>query len=243
MTPRVFGLIGRHIDYSFSRSYFREKFEREGWENYTYRNFDLATIETFPDVLKIPFLAGLNVTIPYKEAIIPYLNEVSETACAIGAVNTIVLEDGKTVGHNTDYIGFSETLRPLLQESHDRALILGTGGASKAVAYALTKLGIPYSIVSREGELNYGNLTKEIVLIHPIVINCTPLGTFPDIETCPPIPYDGFTPGHIAYDLIYNPAETTFLAHAKMRGAVIKNGHDMLVAQAEAAWQLWQAGF
>jgi len=243
LTLRVFGLIGRDIDYSFSRTYFREKFEREGWENFTYRNFDLATIETFPDILKTPCLSGLNVTIPYKEAIIPYLNEVSETACAIGAVNTIVFEDGKTVGHNTDYIGFSETLRPLLQASHDQALILGTGGASKAVAYALTELGIPYSIVSREGELNYGNLTKELLLKHPIVINCTPLGTHPNIDACPPLPYDGFTAEHIAYDLIYNPAETTFLANAKAFGATTKNGYDMLAAQAEAAWQLWQAGF
>ncbi|HLN95244.1 MAG TPA: shikimate dehydrogenase [Flavobacterium sp.] len=243
MTPRVFGLIGRHIDYSFSRSYFSDKFSREGLDAFSYRNFDLGSVDEVENVFRTPLLSGLNVTIPYKEQIRSYLDALSDTAREIGAVNTIVLQDGKRIGHNTDYIGFLETLRPLLRPHHDRALILGTGGASKAVAYALSQLHIPYEVVSREGDLTYNQLSVSILREHRIIVNCTPLGTYPDIAACPPLPYEGFTSEHIAYDLIYNPAETAFLSKAKAQGAVIQNGYDMLVAQAEAAWQLWQSSF
>ena len=241
---RRFGLVGKNISYSFSRGYFTDKFEKEK-RNFIYENFDLAFISEFPTLItNTGELGGLNVTIPYKETIIPYLDKISKKAALIGAVNTIkITKNGKLKGYNTDWYGFKKSLQPLLKSHHKNALILGTGGAAKAVAFALKNLNISYTFVSRKpaiNEIGYENLTSTIFDQFQIVINCTPLGTIPNIAARPEIPFQYLTSKHIAYDLVYNPAETTFLKLAAERGAVTKNGYDMLVFQAEKAWKIWQ---
>lgn len=242
---RKFGLIGKDIDYSFSRSYFKTKFENENITDATYVNFDLEVISLFDiQTRHTPNLSGCNVTIPYKEVIIPYLDKLNKTAKAIGAVNTIrVTKKGKLVGYNTDYYGFKKTLEPYLKKQHKKALILGTGGASKAVAYALKKLGINYSFVSRttskHSKYSYNTLTEKNITKHTLLINCTPLGTHPNIEACPDISYSGITDQHILFDLIYNPEETQFLKLGKQQGATTINGHRMLELQAEKSWRIW----
>ena len=240
---RRFGLVGRNIGYSFSRGYFSEKFRELGLEDHLYENFDLADISEFPAMLLAnPDLCGLNVTIPYKEAVIPYLNSLDPEAQRIGAVNTICLGPEGPRGYNTDVIGFRESLRPLLAPADQQALILGTGGASKAVARALETLGISYRYVSRApkaGQLGYGELTAQLLEHYPLLIQCTPLGTFPDTERAPELPYEALGPAHLLYDLIYNPALTTFLKRGQERGARVKNGLEMLQIQAERAWELW----
>ncbi|MFC4817000.1 shikimate dehydrogenase family protein [Flavobacterium sp. GCM10023249] len=239
------GLLGRNINYSFSRNYFAQKFINEGLsQDYSYENFDIPSIAQFSSILKNnPTTIGMNVTIPYKEEVIPFLDQLSENAKAIGAVNTIkVLADGKLEGHNTDYFGFTESLKPLLESHHKKALILGTGGAAKAVAFGLQTLGIDYQYVSRKASkktITYQDLSLLIFEDYTIIINCTPLGTHPNIEICPDLPYDCFTEKHIAYDLIYNPETTEFLKRAKQKKAVTKNGYEMLVLQAEKAWKIW----
>lgn len=239
------GLLGKNIGYSFSRNYFTQKFIKEGITNaFSYENFDISTIEDFPKILQNnPELIGLNVTIPYKEEIIPYLDELSENAKQIGAVNAIkILPNGKLFGDNTDYFGFTESLKPILKSHQKKALILGTGGAAKAIAFGLQQLHIDFTFVSRlakENTLAYEDLDEKTGEVYQIIINCTPLGTFPNTEVCPDIPYDLFTKNHIAYDLIYNPEKTTFLSKAEENGATIKNGHEMLVLQAEKAWKIW----
>lgn len=239
---RRFGLIGRNIGYSFSRGYFTKKFEETGLDA-SYENFDIPEIGEVTSILESG-VSGLNVTIPYKEAILPYLDGLSENATKIGAVNTISFQNGKAIGHNTDYIGCTESLHPLLLPHHKKALVLGTGGASKAVVYALDKLGIPSLLVSREpkaGAISYDELTAEILSTHHIIVNTTPLGTSPNTEAFPPVPYQFVTPLHLAYDLVYNPERTVFLQKAQEQGATIKNGHEMLVLQAEAAWNIWNS--
>ena len=239
------GLLGRNISYSFSRNYFAQKFEKEGLTNeYVYVNFDIPSINEFNSVLKNnPDAIGMNVTIPYKEEVIPFLDQLSENAKSIGAVNTIkVLADGKLEGHNTDYFGFTESLKSLLKSHHQKALILGTGGAAKAIAFGLQTLNIEYQYVSRkasETTIAYEDINQDIFNEYTLIINCTPLGTSPNIEACPDIPYQFFTENHIAYDLIYNPEETEFLKRAKQKNAVTKNGYEMLVLQAEKAWEIW----
>lgn len=239
-----YGLIGRNISYSFSKKYFKEKFSAELFNDCTYENFDFESIEAFPDIIKKnPDLKGLNVTIPYKETIIPYLDKLSKKATLIGAVNVIrFTKKGKLKGYNSDYYGFKKSIEPLLQPHHKKALILGTGGAAKAVAFALEELDIFYTFVSREaGEnsIDYNRVNITSFDNYQIIINCTPLGTMPNTKDFPPIPYEYFTPQHLAYDLIYNPAETQFLKKAKKKGATIKNGYEMLVLQAEKAWNIW----
>ncbi len=240
---RRFGLVGRNIGYSFSRGHFSEKFEVLGLHDHVYENFDLADISEFPGLLKKhPDLVGLNVTIPYKEAVIPFLSALDPEARLIGAVNTICLGPEGPTGYNTDVIGFRESLRPLLLPADRQALILGTGGASKAVARALETLGIAYRYVSRRpaaGQLSYGELSAELLQRTPLLIQCTPLGTFPDTGRAPELPYEALGPSHLLYDLIYNPSLTTFLSHGQDRGARIKNGLEMLQIQAERAWELW----
>jgi shikimate dehydrogenase len=243
-TNKKFGLIGKDISYSFSKKYFTEKFSKELFDDCTYENFDIPNIEEFPNVLKDnPDLKGLNVTIPYKEAIIPFLDTMSDKAFRIGAVNVIrFTKKGNLKGYNSDWYGFKKTLEPLLQPHHKKALILGTGGASKAVAFALDQLGIFYTFVSREATENaidYNRINTTTFDNFQIIINCTPLGTSPNTKEFPPIPYEFFTEKHIAFDLIYNPEETQFLKKAKKKGATIKNGHEMLVFQAEKAWTIW----
>lgn len=244
-SKKKYGLVGKNISYSFSRAYFTEKFENGNNKNHTYENFDIQQIFEFPGILKNnPDLKGLNVTIPYKEVVIPFLDKMSKNALKIGAVNTIKFSgNGKTKGYNTDFYGFKKSLKPLLKPHHQKALILGTGGASKAVAYALRLLEIDYILVSRapsEHTLMYDEIDASTFEEYQIIINCTPLGTSPNIEICPDIPYDHFTEQHIAYDLIYNPEETLFLRKAKEKGAVTKNGYEMLVFQAEKAWKIWK---
>lgn len=236
-------MVGRNISYSFSAGYFSEKFRKEGLSNYQYVNFDIDNLNELSHLLESnKRIKGLNVTIPYKEAIIPLLDKVSKTAAAIGAVNTIVVSKKGLKGYNTDHYGFRKALEPLVKPHHKKALILGTGGASKAVGFALRKLGIEYDFVSRTGNeiiLSYSEINAEIFDDYQIIINTTPLGTFPDITECPPLPYQYFTKNHIAFDLVYNPSETEFMKRAALYGAVTQNGYDMLVFQAEKAWEIW----
>ncbi|MGV1011727.1 MAG: shikimate dehydrogenase family protein [Flavobacterium sp.] len=241
---KKFGLIGRDISYSFSKKYFTEKFSKDLFDDCTYENFDIPNIEEFPNILKNnPDLKGLNVTIPYKEAIIPYLDTLSDKAFKIGAVNVIrFTKKGNLKGYNSDWYGFKKTLEPLLKPYHKKALILGTGGAAKAIAFALEQMGIFYTFVSREATENtidYSRINATTFDNYQIIINCTPLGTSPNTKEFPPIPYAFFTEKHIAYDLIYNPEETQFLKKAKKKGAIIKNGKEMLIFQAEKAWKIW----
>lgn len=239
-----FGLIGKNIDYSFSKTHFTTKFESENLP-YSYENFDIKDISQFSDILKQnESILGLNVTIPYKEQIIPFLDELSKTASKIGAVNTIKFHpSGKTEGFNTDYYGFKKSIEPYLKSHHKNALILGTGGASKAVAYALNKLKIRCDYVSRsanpKAKYVYTELTEEIIKNHQVIINCTPIGTYPNVNECPDIPYDGITKDHLLYDLIYNPIQTKFLMCGEILGAKICNGSKMLEYQAEKAWDIW----
>ena len=241
---KLYGLVGQNISYSFSADYFAKKFAKEGLANHSYVNFDLDDINQLPQVIEnTPGLAGLNVTIPYKEQVLPLLNKLSKNATRIGAVNTIAFsKKGKLKGYNTDHYGFKKSLQPLLKPHHEKALILGTGGASKAVAFALRKLKIEYDFVSRTATdvvYAYEDLDSTIFNDYQIIVNTTPLGTFPNLESCPPIDYSQFTDKHIAFDLVYNPEETTFLRDARQFGAVTKNGYDMLVFQAEKAWKIW----
>lgn len=241
---KKFGLIGKDISYSFSKKYFTEKFAQDLFNDCVYENFDIPTIEKFPNILKNnPDLKGLNVTIPYKEAIIPYLDTLSEKAFKIGAVNVIrFTKKGNLKGYNSDWYGFKKSLEPLLQPHHKKALILGTGGAAKAVAFALEQMGIFYAYVSREASENtidYSRINVTTFDNYQIIINCTPVGTSPNTKEFPPIPYEFFTDKHIAFDLIYNPEDTQFLKNAKKKGAVTKNGAEMLVFQAEKAWKIW----
>lgn len=242
---RKFGLIGKNISYSFSESYFKTKFENENINNTTYQNFDIQNISEIKNIIsKTDNLIGLNVTIPYKEEIIPFLDKLNIKAKKIGAVNTIKInENGKLIGYNTDCYGFKKSLKPLLKSNHKKAIILGTGGASKAVAYTLNELGIEYIYVSRKAseltKITYNNLTLDLIKTHHIIINCSPVGTFPNIEQCPNIPYEAITDHHILYDLIYNPQETKFLKLGKQNGATTINGLTMLKLQAEKAWLIW----
>jgi shikimate dehydrogenase len=243
-TVKKFGLVGKNISYSFSKKYFTNKFSEPLFNDNVYENFDIETIEEFPNVIKNnPDLKGLNVTIPYKQAVIPYLNSLSEKASRIGAVNVIrFTKKGQLKGYNSDWYGFKKALQPLLQEHHKKALILGTGGAAKAVAFALDELNIYYAFVSREVSektIDYSLINATTFDNFQIIINCTPLGTSPNVKDCPPIPYEFFTSNHIAFDLVYNPEVTEFLKRAKKKGATIKNGKEMLVFQAEKAWKIW----
>ena len=242
---RKFGLVGRNISYSFSRSYFSEKFSKEGIEA-TYENFDLQDISEFPNVIKSnPELAGLNVTIPYKQAIFPYLDQLDPVAAEIGAVNTIKRgPDGKLTGFNTDHSGFSQALLPYLKSKHKKALILGTGGASRAVFYALKSLGISSQSVSRAASqkaISYADLDGDVLSEHLLLVNCTPLGTFPNTAEYPDVPVELLGEDHLVFDLIYNPPVTRLLELAKLRGATVLNGQKMLEFQAEKAWEIWNS--
>ncbi len=239
-----FGLIGKNIDYSFSKTYFKNKFEKEDL-NCRYQNFDIDTISKFPEILKNNIhLKGLNVTTPYKETIIPYLTKLNEDAYHIGAVNTIkIIKNGELIGYNTDYFGFKKSIEPLLKKHHKKALILGTGGASKAIIFALKDLNIEYTSVSRQKtdnvDFTYDSLTETSLCENHIIINCTPLGTYPNIDECPNIPYHALTNKHLLYDLVYNPPLSTFLKNGRLKGATIINGLKMLELQAEKSWKIW----
>ncbi len=239
---RLFGLIGFPLTHSFSPDYFRQKFQREHIEA-AYNPFVLETISQLPELLQnYPSLEGLNVTIPYKESVMPYLDELSALARETGAVNCIRIADGKLTGYNTDVAGFCESLKPLLNSQHQHALVLGTGGASKAVQFGLKELGIGYQLVSRreeQGKRSYTALTRRQMRDYQLIINTTPVGMYPDTEACPPLPYEVIGPDHLLFDLIYNPEETRFLAEGRKRGAITKNGLEMLQLQAEESWKIW----
>ncbi len=243
--PYIYGLIGFPLSHSFSPAYFRKKLAEQHTDA-VYETFPLASIDLFLKLLaEQPQICGLNVTIPYKESIIPFLHEIDSVAHNVGAVNCINLKDGIRKGYNTDVIGFEQSLIPLLESQHMQALILGTGGSSKAVAYVLKQLGIPFQKVSREADgtsLTYDALSVDMIARHTLIINTTPLGMYPGIDSAPPIPYEAITTQHLLYDLIYNPEETKFLAEGKKYGAAIKNGFEMLQLQAEAAWDIWTSG-
>lgn len=241
-----FGLIGYPLEHSFSKRFFTEKFSREGIDA-KYLNFELPHIDLFLELLKEdPLLFGVNVTIPYKQTIIPFLDELSPEAQAVGAVNVIRIEkrNGRPwlKGFNSDLIGFRDSLIPLLKPWHKKALVLGTGGASMAVCFILDQLGIPWKKVSRHPSgnmLNYTDIGKEILQEMPLIVNCTPLGTFPNIDTCPDIPYEALGSQNLLYDLVYNPEKTLFLMRGEEQGSCTKNGLQMLYLQAIASWRFW----
>lgn len=240
-----YGLIGYPLGHSFSQKYFTEKFHKEGIENVSFENFSIPSIEDLDDVLlNNPDLKGLAVTIPYKKQVLDYLDETDAAVKEIGACNCITINHGRLVGYNTDIIGFEQSFTRHLQPHHKQALILGTGGAALAIEFVLNKLSIPFQYVSRrhqEGTITYSSATENVIDSHKIIINCTPLGTYPAVNECPPLPYQFLSEQHYLYDLVYNPPLTRFLKEGAERGAVIQNGYDMLVLQAEANWKIWNA--
>jgi shikimate dehydrogenase len=241
-----YGLIGYPLGHSFSIGYFNEKFENEGTDA-TYENFEIPTIEQFPEIIDTnPELRGLNVTIPYKEKVISYLDSLSPEARAIGAVNVIKVEHrGKKVvlkGYNSDVIGFTRSIEPLLERYHKKALILGTGGAAKAVDFGLKSLGLETLYVSRyerPGAITYEQVTPDVIRDYAVIVNCTPSGMYPHADECPHLPYEAMDSRTLLYDLIYNPDETLFMKKGKAQGATVKNGLEMLLLQAFASWEFW----
>ncbi|MCQ2204365.1 MAG: shikimate dehydrogenase [Bacteroidales bacterium] len=243
----LYGLIGMPLGHSFSQKYFTEKFNNEHIDS----EYNLYPLEHIEDVVNLmdshPDLVGFNVTIPYKQQIIPFLDELDPEAAEVGAVNVVKISyvNGKRhlKGFNSDIYGFYNSIKPFIRpEVHHKALILGTGGASKAVRAMLAKLGLQYKFVSRsakDGQFTYSQLNKEILDEYKVIVNCSPLGTFPNVDSCPDIPYEFITPDHLAFDLVYNPEETLFLRKAREHGAATKNGLEMLHLQAEGAWRYW----
>jgi shikimate dehydrogenase len=239
----LFGLIGKNINYSFSSDYFNKKFKNQNFDKYSYQNFDIQNITEITKILNDnPNLKGLNVTIPYKESVIPFLDTISKKAKKIGAVNCIKInKNGKLKGYNTDWFGFYKSIQPHINKNQ-KALVFGTGGASKAILFALKKLKIKYLIVSRfpnKSQISYQDLTKKIFKKYKILINTTPVGTFPDVKNCISIPYEYVTEKNLAYDLIYNPEITQFLQNCKDNGSKTINGYEMLVTQAEMSFEIW----
>ena len=241
---KLFGLIGHPISHSFSKFFFDKKFEQENLKDCRYELMDLERIDEILSLKNNSQLCGLNVTIPYKQAILPFLDSISAEANSVGSVNTIKIKDSKWHGYNTDVIGFEKSLVPILTPSIKNALILGSGGASMAVKFVLDKLSIPFCVVSREAKLveyNYKNITKSVLNEHQLIINTSPVGMFPDVNKMPEIPTDFLNPNHLVYDLIYNPEETLLLKNASFIGCITKNGLEMLQIQAEESWKIWMA--
>ncbi len=245
---KQYGIIGNPLCHSLSPNFFNERFTQKNIRS-EYLKFEIESIAEFPNIIKgHPMLVGLNVTIPYKQSVIPYLDELDEHAKAMGAVNVVKVEtreDGSKYlkGYNSDWYGFTESFKPLINETHKNALILGTGGASKAIAYSLDRMGIAYKFVSRkpiEGGFTYEDLTEEVIKNYTILINTSPVGTFPNVKECPNIPYHCITRNHVVYDLIYNPIETMFLRQAETCGATIQNGWPMFVNQALKSYEIWE---
>ncbi|MFT3981866.1 MAG: shikimate dehydrogenase [Ferruginibacter sp.] len=240
----LYGLIGYPLGHSFSKKYFSEKFEREGLGDCSFELFPIEQIDQFSQLLaNHPALNGMAVTIPYKETVMPYLQQLSAEAKSIGAVNCIEFLPDGLKGHNTDVLGFEQSFAPLLSPWHNKALVLGTGGASKAVQFVLKKLGIPFLLVSRNAEgadrIAYDQLDAAVMKEYTIIINSSPVGMYPHVNDKPSIPYSLISSQHYLYDLVYRPEETAFLKEGKEKGATIKNGYDMLVLQAEENWKIW----
>ena len=242
---RLFGLIGYPLSHSFSQKYFTEKFETERIADCKYSNFPISSINDFDSILsQNPGLEGLNITIPYKEKVISYLHEMSDVVKTIRACNCIKIRNGKLSGYNTDVTGFERSFVQNLKPWHKQALVLGNGGSSKAVQYVLSKLVIPFQVVSRtptSKEISYTDINKSTIDQYKVIINTTPLGMQPNVELYPSLPYDSLTKEHYLYDLIYNPSRTAFLQLGEQRGATIQNGYDMLIYQAEESWQIWNS--
>ncbi len=238
-TTHKLGLIGRNISYSFSKKYFEDKFKKKKLTDFSYDIFDVQNINEIEKIFSDPTISGLNVTIPYKEAIISYLDDLSDEAQKIGAVNCILFENGKTTGYNTDAYGFEKTLTAHKKNHHQSALVLGNGGAAKAVQYVLNNHQIPFQTVSRKSEINFENLNTDIVSQNKLIIQCTPVGTFPNTEDCLNFPFEALTEQHLVIDLIYNPECSKFLLSAAEKGAKTVNGFYMLEQQAEKAWEIW----
>ncbi|MDC0034493.1 shikimate dehydrogenase [Flavobacteriaceae bacterium] len=240
---KQFGLIGKNIEYSFSRKFFSEKFSSDNkYSNYDYTNYDIESIHDLNNVFNSKNLCGLNVTIPYKEKIISFLDKISDEAEQIGAVNTICFENGSKVGYNTDIFGFTESLKMNKIDNIDSALILGTGGAAKTIIYFCNKNNIPFNVVSRQESnlnLSYNELNEDIFKKRVLIVNCTPLGTYPDIKKCPKLPYELINKENILFDLVYNPSETLFMKKGKEIGCKTLNGYQMLRLQAEKSWKIW----
>ena len=245
------GLIGFPLGHSFSKNYYLQKFKDENIQHVDYDLYAIEDIQTFYDIFKDDeSYKGFNVTIPHKQNVLKYIDVLSDEAKEINAVNCITIHrDGKNIklkGYNTDAFGFRNSLEPLLQPHHSKALVLGNGGAAKAVFYSLKKLNIPFKTVSRSkenGDLTYDELSKEIIQDYKIIINCSPVGTFPNVDQCPDIPYEALSAEHLLYDLIYNPEETLFLKKGKEKDTIIKNGYEMLILQAEKNWEIWKSNF
>lgn len=237
-----YGIIGYPLGHSFSRAFFTEKFQREHIDA-EYVNFEIPSADMLPGIVQTnPNLRGLNVTLPHKEAVIPMLDELSDEAKEIGAVNVIRMRDGRLKGFNSDIIGFMDSIKPLLKPWHQHALVLGTGGASRAIRVGLQRLGIEWTYVSRTpapGRLIYADLTPELMEHYQVIVNCSPVGMFPHVDACPDIPYQLLTDRHLLYDLVYNPQETLFLKRGAEHGAAVKNGLEMLHLQALASWRFW----
>lgn len=242
---KLYGLIGRPLKHSFSKKYFTEKFNREGIPDCQYENFELETINQLATVLKTyTDLCGLNVTIPYKKEVIPFLHTKNNIVEAVGACNCIKIVDGQLYGFNTDVIGFQKSLQPFLKPHHLKALVLGTGGSAGAVQYALQELNIAYKLVSRQPAANvltYNELTEALLKDYTVIINTTPVGMFPNLDAAPELPYQFITPDHLLFDLIYNPEKTVFLQKGEARGATTSNGYEMLLLQAEESWVIWNS--
>ena len=241
---KIYGLLGKNIDYSFSKNFFSKKFKNENI-NCKYLNFDIQNISEFKSIISDKNISGLNVTIPYKEDVIKYVDKISSDAKSIGAVNTIKISNEKLTGYNTDHIGFSKSIEKIDGfKNIESALILGSGGASKAVQFALKKMNIKYTIVSRSNSvecINYDQVSEKIIKNHKLIINCTPLGTFPDVERCPEIEYRFLSSFNILYDLVYNPEQSSFLIKGLKAGCKIKNGLEMLEIQAIESWKIWNS--
>jgi len=242
---RKFGLIGFPLSHSFSPAYFAEKFAKEGIVDCSYDAYPIEAIEKFPELLRAePELAGINVTIPYKKSVITYLDRCSEAVEKMAACNCIKMQNGIKTGYNTDVTGFEISLREKLSKNHTKALVLGTGGSAAAVEFVLQKLGIAYLFISRKKDeekhnLTYAELSKDVMEACTLIINTTPLGMYPSVDNCPDIPYQLLSARHYLFDLVYNPAETLFLRKGAANGAVVKNGADMLIIQAEESWKIW----
>ena len=235
---RTFGLIGKNLSHSFSARYFNEKFYKERITDAEYLNFEINDISKFTHLIKTQKFSGLNVTIPYKESIIPFLDELTEDAETIGAINTIQFKDNKLIGHNTDIVGFKQSISPIL-DGRKSALILGDGGAAKAIKLGLKQLNISFKIVARKDSFKYSDISTQDIDCNKIIINTTPLGMFPNTESYPKIPYKKLTEKHLLFDLIYNPSDTLFLKYGREQKSQIKNGLEMLQIQAEASWNIW----
>lgn len=241
MENKSFGLIGKTLKHSFSQSFFTDFFQQNGI-NASYENFELQSKDGIRELLQKP-LSGLNVTIPYKEAVLEFLDELSPEAATIGAVNCIQFKDGKTIGHNTDAYGFHQSIKPFLTNKHERAMILGTGGASKAVVYILKQIGIDCIFISRnpdgENQFSYSDINEHMLNACKLIVNCTPVGMYPDVEACIDLPFEFLTPEHLVVDLIYNPLKTRLLKKSEASGAQVLNGETMLKQQALMAWKIW----